>query len=149
MHPRRLIVMASLLLAPSHALAQPPAAPLFDPHQPPLTLFQNEAPAPRFNPRFKVEVNPAPFARKYLDQPDLAPSEPRDAPFNLRGDREVDGPNTKALWQPNRDLDLSATMRLTPRTNLMLGFSPSARGRFTPAEPGNPRVVFLQLGRRW
>lgn len=142
----------SLLLLPflvSSARGQPPAARLFDPFQPPLPQFNAEAPRPRSSPRFKLEINPAPFAREYLDQPDLAPSEPRDGPFTPRGDLQHDGPNSKAFWQANRDLDLSATWRLTPRTNLMLGYSPAARGRFTPIEPGNPRVLFLQVGRRW
>lgn len=147
----RLVLVGFLSLLPVLAAAQPQSAAeqLFDPHQSPLPHFKAKAAKPRKGSRVGFEMNPAPFAREYLKQPALAPTEPRDGPFDARGDLQYDGPNATAFWRANNDLDLSASYRLNHRTGLMMGFSPSARGRFTPVETGTPKVIFFQLTRRW
>ena len=147
-------VAAIVLLVPSLAFAEPPAVELVVPPVLPLPAPVDPSPWPLLSDRrLKLQFNPAPFAGRYLSMSDAAPAEPRDAPFDARGQRIDDGPNTKATWNPLSDLDLAAGMRLTPRTDILLGFAVSARGRFTPmtpsTTPGGPSVYFLQISRKW
>jgi hypothetical protein len=147
------VAAAIVLLIPGMAFAEPPG----DPAAPPVLPFPaavDPSPWPLLSDRrLKFQFNPAPFAGRYLSMPDVAPAEPRDAPFDARGQLINDGPNTKAYWNPLTDLDFAAGMRLTPRSDILLGFAMSARGRFTPmtpsTTPGGPSVYFLQINRKW
>jgi hypothetical protein len=151
--PRHLILL--LLLSPASALAQSPAdeltaAPAWD--LPKET--GGASPWPLLTDRrLKFALNPGPFAAHLLSLPDAAPKEPRDSPFDARGQLLREGPNTSPIWNSLADLDVAAGMRLTPRSDILLGFALSARGRFTPsapsATPGGPSVYFLQLSRKW
>jgi hypothetical protein len=102
--------------------------------------------------RLKFALNPGPFAARFLPMPDAAPVEPRDIPYDARGELLREGPNTSPIWNSSADLDLAFGMRLTQRTDILLGFALSARGRFTPRDtttPGGPSVYFLQFSRKW
>lgn len=139
---------AAAILAAASASAQEPASAnrLFDPFNPPFSFTPPKTPLFRA-PRWSLQFNPGPFAAKYLGYADAAPTEPRDGPFNERGELLDDGPNTKAFWNATGDLDLSVSYRLNNRNEIMLGFSPMARGRFTPRDGGTPALLFLQFRR--
>jgi hypothetical protein len=151
--PERRLYALILLLAPGTAVGQPPA----NIAAPPILSLSAPVDVSPFavltDRRLKFGLNPGPFTAKLMSMPDAAPVEPRDSPFDAKGQPLVEGPNSSPFWNPATDLDLAAGMRLTPRSDILVGFALGARGRFTPSAPsttpGGPSVYFLQLSRKW
>jgi hypothetical protein len=112
------------------------------------------APRPAWMSRFRLDVNAAPFAARFLQLPEATRVEPPDSPFDARGQvLPQDAPFGPAAWRPANDLDLAAAVQLDARHGMMVGFAFAARGRFTPpateAGAAVPSLLFLQFSRRW
>lgn len=103
--------------------------------------------------RFEPVLNPGPFVSRFWGFPDGAPAEPRDAPFAFAKPTWSSGRGTSPVdWQPRNDLDLAAGVWFDRRHYLLIGYSPTARGRFTPRQSpaaAAPSIIFLQIRRSW